>query len=162
EWVSNRFGRRFYKTFFKTYTEKVWGIPCSQLSAEWAAQRIRGLSLKRALKSALLPKANPAKKDIIKTLIDSFHYPRRGPGMMWETVAEIVQGNGCTLHMNCGVDRIFWEGSRVTGIGVIRDGRSERIEGSHFISSMPLRELIEKLSPPPFEQVRGAAARLGY
>jgi protoporphyrinogen oxidase len=162
DWVSNRFGRRFYQTFFKTYTEKVWGIACSQLSAEWAAQRIRGLSLKRALKSALLPKSNLAKKDIIKTLIDSFHYPKRGPGMMWETVAETVQRNGCTLHMNCKVDRIFWQGSRITAVDVVRNDQIERVEGSHFISSMPLRELIEKLHPSPGEEIRRAASRLGY
>src|SRR5262245_10340716 len=137
DWVCNRFGRRFYGTFFKTYTEKVWGIPCTRLSAEWAAQRIRGLSLKRALKSALLPKANTDKKDIIKTLIDSFHYPKRGPGMMWETVAEIVQKNGCTLQMNCGVDHILWEGNRVTAIEVRRGDNTELVEASDFISSMP-------------------------
>src|SRR5262245_7399610 len=162
DWVWNRFGRRLYRTFFKTYTEKVWGIPCSQLSAEWAAQRIRGLSLKRALKAALLPKTKTAKKDIIKTLIDSFHYPKRGPGMMWETVAESVQKNGCTLQMNCQVGRIFWEGSRVTGVDVVRGDHIDRVEASHFISSMPLREFIEKLSPSPSEQIRKAAARLGY
>ena len=162
DWVCNRFGRRFYETFFKSYTEKVWGIPCSQLSAEWAAQRIRGLSLKRALKSALLPKVNVAKKDVIKTLIDSFHYPKRGPGMMWETVAEIVQKNGCTLQMNCGVKRILWQGSRVAAIEVERGDGLQQIRASHFISSMPLRELIEKLSPSPCEEVRNAASRLSY
>jgi protoporphyrinogen oxidase len=161
-WVSNRFGRRFYETFFKTYTEKVWGIPCSRLSAEWAAQRIRGLSLKRALKAALLPKANPAKKDIIKTLIDSFHYPKRGPGMMWETVAEMIQKKGCTVWMNCDVERIFVDGNHVTAVAVRHDGRSEHIQATHVISSMPLRELIEKLSPEASDDVRYAASLLSY
>jgi protoporphyrinogen oxidase len=162
DWVCNRFGRRFYHTFFKTYTEKVWGIPCSQLSAEWAAQRIRGLSLKRALKSALLPKANVAKRDVIKTLIHSFHYPKKGPGMLWETVAEIVQKNGCTVHLNSGVERILWQGSSVTALDVVQDDQIQRIEASHFISSMPLRELIEKFHPSPPAEVCKAAARLGY
>ena len=162
EWVSNRFGRRFYRTFFKTYTEKVWGIPCSKLSSHWAAQRIRGLSLKRALKAALLPKAHVEKKDIIRTLIDSFHYPKRGPGMMWEKAAEIIQKKGSTLHMNCGVRRIIWDKSRVTAVEVLREDRVERIEATHFISSMPLRELVEKLDPAPPEGVCNAAARLSY
>src|SRR5262249_43262449 len=100
--------------------------------------------------------------DIIKTLIDSFHYPKRGPGMMWEAVAETIQNDGCTLLMDCKVDRIFWEGSRVTSIDVLRGGRIERIEGSHFISSMPLRELIGRLHPSPPEQTINAALRLGY
>src|SRR5262249_44281900 len=132
------------------------------LSAEWAAQRIRGLSLKTALRSALLPNANPAKRDIIKSLIQSFHYPKFGPGMMWETVADKVQKNGCTLQMNCEVGRIVWEGHRVTGVEVIRDGRTEQIVASHIISSMPLRELISKFDPSPHEQICEAASRLGY
>jgi len=86
-WVSNRFGERLYRTFFKTYTEKVWGIPCYEISAEWAAQRIKGLSLLSAVKNALLQQQSPRKSQVIKTLIDAFDYPRLGPGMMWETVA---------------------------------------------------------------------------
>ena len=83
QWVSKRFGKRLYLTFFKTYTEKVWGIPCSEIRAEWAAQRIKGLSLIKAVREAFL-KSNTNKKTVITTLIDSFEYPRFGPGMMWE------------------------------------------------------------------------------
>src|SRR5688500_1552680 len=103
QWVSNRFGKRLYNIFFKTYTEKVWGIPCSEIRAEWAAQRIKGLSLVGVLKDTLLKKQRQKGK-VIKSLIDSFHYPRFGPGMMWQRVAEIVTQNGCRVHLNSEVD----------------------------------------------------------
>jgi protoporphyrinogen oxidase len=162
DWISNRFGRRLFEIFFKTYTEKVWGIPCSQLSKEWAAQRIRGLSLYRALKHALLPRGKIAKKDVIKTLVDSFLYPKRGPGMMWETAAEKVEKNGCEIRTGCNIEKILCEDGRITAVELVCRGRTERIEGSHFISTMPLRELIHKLSPKPPEEIRQAASRLTY
>src|SRR5947208_10580472 len=91
DWVVNRFGRRLFNIFFKTYTEKVWGMSCKEISADWAAQRIKGLSLGSAIKNALLPQRyNGDRSKVIKTLINSFRYPRRGPGMMWEACAEKV------------------------------------------------------------------------
>src|SRR6202011_1697261 len=85
DWVSNQFGKRLFNIFFKTYTEKVWGMSCKEISADWAAQRIKGLSLKTAILNALWPKKKGGSKDkVIKSLIDSFRYPRLGPGMMWE------------------------------------------------------------------------------
>src|SRR6185295_11994043 len=97
DWICNRFGRRVYRTFFKTYTEKVWGIPCNQIGAEWAAQRIKGLSLFEAVKHALLKQAGRRPGRTVKTLIDSFHYPRQGPGMMWNTVGALVEKEGNTI-----------------------------------------------------------------
>src|SRR4030081_2533686 len=93
EWVSNQFGKRLFNIFFKSYTEKVWGMSCKQISADWAAQRIRGLSLGSAIKNALLPRrsSNGDRTKVIKTLINSFRYPRKGPGMMWEACAEKVK-----------------------------------------------------------------------
>ena len=89
EWVSNQFGKRLFNTFFKSYTEKVWGMSCKVISADWAAQRIKGLSLGSAIKNALIPQRyNGDRTKVIKTLINSFLYPRRGPGMMWEACAE--------------------------------------------------------------------------
>lgn len=153
QWVTNRFGARLYQTFFKSYTEKVWGIPCDQISAEWAAQRIKGLSLLAALKNALLQQPNT-----IKTLIDAFDYPRLGPGQMWETVAKIVQERGHEIRYGAAVEKIHWDGKRVAGVEI--DGAMET--GEHYLSSMPLRELIDKLSPAAPEVVRQAAAGLHY
>src|SRR6201988_4932071 len=98
QWISNRFGKRLYQLFFRTYTEKVWGVPCSELRAEWAAQRIRGLSLKTALLSMFL-----TPKGTIKTLIEEFEYPRLGPGMMWTAVKDEVERKGSAVRLNCDV-----------------------------------------------------------
>ncbi|MEI6084580.1 MAG: NAD(P)/FAD-dependent oxidoreductase, partial [Verrucomicrobiota bacterium] len=152
QWVTNRFGARLYRTFFKSYTEKVWGIPCDQISAEWAAQRIKGLSLLAALKNALLQQPNT-----IKTLIDAFDYPRLGPGQMWETVATLIQAHGHEIRSDAPVEKIHWTAGRVTGVET-----DELVTGSYYLSSMPLRELIEKLSPAAPAPVRQAAAQLHY
>jgi protoporphyrinogen oxidase len=162
DWVCNRFGRRLYGIFFKTYTEKVWGIPCTELSADWAAQRIQGLSLVSAVKNALLPRGVGSGGGVIKTLIDSFDYPKRGPGMMWERAAEKVSGDGCEIHMRSCIERIFWSGDRVIATEASSDTGTTRIEGSEFISTMPIRELVAKLDPEPPEEIARAAARLSY
>ena len=160
QWVSNRFGRRLYQIFFKTYTEKVWGIPCNEIMAEWAAQRIKGLSLITAVKNALIKQSPTSKEDVIKTLIDEFEYPERGPGMMWETVTELVQQKGSHVELGALVEKIHWAGGRVRSVAV--GGRREPVEGTHFISSMPIQELIQKLDPPPPADVLEAARALRY
>ena len=100
EWVSNQFGKRLFNTFFKSYTEKVWGMNCKEISADWAAQRIKGLSLGSAIKNALIPQRYDGDRSkVIKTLINSFRYPRRGPGMMWEACAEKMKALGGKLEM---------------------------------------------------------------
>jgi protoporphyrinogen oxidase len=162
QWVTNRFGRRLYLTFFKTYTEKVWGIPCSEIMAEWAAQRIKGLSLLSAVKNALIKQSPTSKQDVIKTLIDEFDYPERGPGMMWERVAEMIQLKGARLELTSPVQVIHWTAGRVTSVDVDMQGRRESIEGTDFISSMPIQELIQKLDPPPPAEVCAAARDLHY
>jgi len=162
QWVSNRFGNRLYEIFFKTYTEKVWGIPCSEISADWAAQRIKGLSLYSALKNALLKQSSDDKSKVIKTLIDAFDYPRRGPGMMWTRVAEIVERRGSELRLNSDVTRLNWRGNKVESVETGTDGESRLIPGTHFISSMPIRELVQKLDPAPPEKVLDAANSLNY
>ena len=160
EWVTNRFGKRLYSIFFKTYTEKVWGMPCTEISAEWSAQRIKGLSLVSALKAALVKKAQK-KGDVIKTLIDTFHYPRKGPGMMWERVADIVTNRGSRVMMNSETVNILWS-DRVTGIRVRENGKTRVIEGTDFVSSMPIRELIARFEPAAPEEVQAAANKLTY
>ncbi len=161
QWISNRFGKRLYRIFFKTYTEKVWGIPCDQIMAEWAAQRIKGLSLLAAVKSALIQKQQ-SKGDVIKTLIDAFDYPKLGPGMMWETVKGIVEERGSEIRLKTGVEKILYEEGRVRALEVTVDGKPEIIEGTHFISTMPIRELIQKFEPPAPPEVLKAAEALNY
>ena len=161
QWITNRFGYRLYKIFFKTYTEKVWGIPCSEISSEWAAQRIKGLSLFSALKNALLKKS-PADKNVIKTLINSFHYPKMGPGMMWEKVREIVEEGLCRVHMSSGIEKIYWDHDRILAVDTYNSGVTTRISGTDFISSMPIKELIAKLEPLPPSEILKAGDKLNY
>ncbi|MBA2524886.1 MAG: NAD(P)/FAD-dependent oxidoreductase [Pyrinomonadaceae bacterium] len=164
QWISNRFGKRLYLIFFKTYTEKVWGIPCNEITAEWAAQRIKGLSLLTAVKNALI-KETPNKgdkSDVIKTLIDSFDYPEKGPGMMWETVTELIQKQASEVRLETEVDKILWTSGSVTGLEVRTQGRKDKIEGTHFISSMPMRELFQKFEPAVPQEILQAANQLNY
>ena len=158
KWVSNRFGKRLYHTFFKQYTEKVWGIPSREISAEWSAQRIKGLSLLSALKDSLVKN----KKNVIKTLIGEFYYPRRGPGMMWEAVADIVNKNGGRVQTGSDVQKILWNNHKVEALEVAVNGQKEVIKGTHFISSMAIRDMIQCFEPAVPEEVLTAAANLNY
>jgi protoporphyrinogen oxidase len=165
DWVSNHFGKRLYETFFKTYTEKVWGIPCSEIKAEWAAQRIRGLSLLHAIKHAIIkPQNNGENGTVIKTLIDGFDYPKLGPGMMWQHVAKIVQRNGTKVYLEAEVEAILWDKNnrRVNSLEVRVNGHKKLYHGTDFVSSMPIRELIPKFKPTVPEKVIDAANGLNY
>ncbi|MCC6862446.1 MAG: NAD(P)/FAD-dependent oxidoreductase [Bryobacterales bacterium] len=157
-WVTNRFGSRLFKTFFKTYTEKVWGISCKEIRAEWAAQRIRGLSLTSLIWSAFNPARNRDKQSAIQTLIHQFEYPRKGPGMMWTKARDIIEARGSRVLFHAPVERVLWQPGRVTAV---RAGGQD-YPGDHFISSMPIRELIESLDPAPPDYVRNAAADFKY
>jgi protoporphyrinogen oxidase len=164
EWVRNQFGWRLYSIFFKTYTEKVWGISTKELSADWAAQRIKSLDLWVVIKSALLPKRKPRKRgEIVTTLIDKFRYPRLGPGQMWERVADIAASKGHPVLLGESVVRIEHEGGAVTAV-VTADatGHTTTHDGTDFISSIPIRELVVRLDPPAPAHVRKAADNLGY
>jgi protoporphyrinogen oxidase len=162
DWVSNRFGRRLYSIFFKTYTEKVWGIPCNRIGAQWAAQRIKGLSLFTAVVNMLLRGIRrPGGGKQIKTLIEEFEYPRLGPGMMWDAFSADIERMGGTVRLNAPVQRVEHDGMDVTAVEFGSDDR-QRIEVDRFISTMPLRELVQKLSPPAPAPVLAAAGRLNY
>jgi protoporphyrinogen oxidase len=156
EWVINRFGQHLYRTFFKSYTEKVWGIPCDQIRAEWAAQRIKGLSFISALKHALL------KRGDLKTLINEFYYPDRGPGQMWERFATLVEQGGGKVVLETPVRAIYREGYRITAIETEQQGQCMLQDCDALISSMPLSELICRLDPPPPPHVLQAAQELRY
>ncbi|MBA3651165.1 MAG: NAD(P)/FAD-dependent oxidoreductase [Chthoniobacterales bacterium] len=165
DWVSNQFGRRLFKTFFKSYTEKVWGMPCREISADWAAQRIKGLSLGSAIRNALFPQRQPRDKaQVIKTLINSFRYPRRGPGMMWEAAAEKMQSLGGEIRMGCRVTGCEYNGltERWTVQFLDREGNQHLLEAEHVVSSAPMRELIHGLAPAVPERVLHAAESLKY
>ncbi|MBD2166563.1 NAD(P)/FAD-dependent oxidoreductase [Calothrix membranacea FACHB-236] len=156
QWVTNRFGSRLYKIFFKTYTEKVWGIPCNKIQAEWAAQRIKGLSLKAAVLNALFGSNDT------KTLIKEFDYPVLGPGLMWQRFQEAVERKGSEVCLNTKVTRIQREGTEIKSITVQEDGKIRQITGENFISTMPVTLLVSRLDPPAPNEVIQAAKSLNY
>ncbi len=162
QWVSNQFGQRLFRIFFKTYTEKVWGMRCEDISADWAAQRIKGLSLGKAVLSALLPKPkNTARGAVVKTLINTFRYPRKGPGMMWEACAAKIEALGGRVEMGQRVTACTQEtgGSRWTLTTVGVDGQSAAATFDDIISTSPIRTLAGLISPaltPPTLEAAGA------
>jgi protoporphyrinogen oxidase len=164
QWVSNRFGKRLYHIFFKTYTEKVWGIPCNEIRAEWAAQRIKGLSLITAIKDSLMKPQNNShdKQTVIKTLVDQYHYPKLGPGMMWRAVAKKIQNNGSEVCLDTEVTGIICSEDKVEAVEVKLNGQLERILGTDFISSMPIRELVQEIKPSVPKEILDAANNLKY
>src|SRR5256886_10295810 len=164
DWVRNQFGWRLYSIFFKTYTEKVWGISTKELSADWAAQRIKSHDLWLVVRSALLPKRKPRNRgEIVTTLIDQFRYPRLGPGQMWERVTSILESRGRPVLMGRTILRIEHGGGRVRRV-VARDqdGAVEEHDGLEFVSSIPMRELVRLLEPAAPAPVLEADNRLGY
>ena len=162
DWVSNRFGRRLFNMFFKTYTEKVWGISTQELSADWAAQRIKGLSLSKAIFNAFKGQAK-ADGPAIKTLVDHFDYPRFGPGQMWERVAADFTAMGGQLEMGWNVVKLRHAGGRVTSLLAVGPGGEQReFEADNFILSLPLQETILAFDPPLAPEVQAAARKLGY
>ena len=156
-WVTNRFGRRLFRTFFQAYTEKVWGIPCSELKAEWAAQRIKDLSLKTVLLNMFVKPRNT-----VKSLIEEFHYPRLGPGMMWNTVKDEVERRRGTVRLNSEILRINRTGRRIDSVVVGAEHGPETIPGTDFISSIPVTDFVKRLDPPAPPDVLAAASQLKY
>jgi protoporphyrinogen oxidase len=165
DWVTNQFGSRLFNIFFKTYTEKVWGMSCKEISADWAAQRIKGLSLKTAILNALLPKKKPKNRgEVVKTLIDSFRYPRKGPGMMWETCAAKVQELGGVIEMGQKVVGLSYDADDELWTVTHKDsqGKTGTTTARHVISSAPMRLLVQGLTPRVSEQALHAAGSLKY
>jgi protoporphyrinogen oxidase len=159
DWVTNRFGRRLYHIFFETYTEKVWGIPPRLIGAQWAAQRIKGLSLASAVRHMLFP---PKGEATVKTLIEEFEYPRLGPGMMWEAVADRVERAGGRVRTGAGVARLRHADGRVHTLDLDTGRGPEALPAGHVISTMAIRDLMQALDPPPPPDVLEAAGRLRY
>jgi protoporphyrinogen oxidase len=169
EFFINRFGRELYLTFFKSYTEKVWGIECKEISAEWGAQRIKGLSILKTithvLKKLLPKRANDiSQKDVETSLIERFLYPKYGPGQMWEEVDKIVRKRGAQVLMHTNVEEIETAGNRVKAVITrnMQTGEVMRLEGDYFFSTMPVKELIANMTPPAPPQVREISDGLMY
>ena len=158
DWIINRFGRVLYEIFFKTYTEKVWGVPCTEIGADWAEQRIRGLSLYQAVMAALF--GSRSRK--IKSLTKVFYYPKLGPGQIWETVQSRLNDAGNRVLTEADVVSIAHDGKRITEVSVNSRGERLHFSVTDVVSSMPLRELIEKLTPSPPRDVLEAARSLRY
>ena len=156
QWVINRFGGRLYMHFFRSYTQKVWGIPPRDIQADWAAQRIKNLSLTKAVWNAISGANNTT------SLIEEFDYPRLGPGQMWERVTESVESRGGEVRMRTRATRLHREGNRITGLDVEGPDGPSRIEARDYVNSMGLRELVEAVDPPPPTEVVAAARRLRY
>ena len=158
----NRFGRPLYEMFFEDYTTKLWGVSPKELSADWGAQRVKGLSLWKALADAA---TKPFKKDSSKvetSLIEQYYYPKKGPGQLWETLAHKVEEMGGEIIMNCGARRIETDGKRISAVIAERDGREERFEADVFFSSMPVKDLVAGMGESAPENVREIAGALPY
>ena len=158
-WTTARFGRRLYRIFFKTYTEKVWGVPATEIKADWAAQRIKNLSLMKALTNAILPKRGQTD---ITTLIEEFRYPKYGPGMMWERARDLVEAQGSKVIMETKVTGIHHRDGRAVAVTAETEGVATTYEADHVISSMPLGALVRSMDPPAPREVLAAADGLRY
>ena len=154
QWISNRFGQRLFELFFRSYTEKVWGVPASELRAEWGAQRIRDLSFKTAARDALRRREDNSTHSLIR----EFYYPRYGPGQMWEAMADATVAAGGDLRLDTPVERITLDDGQVTGV----EAGGVRLDTEHLVSSMPLRTLVSSTDPRPPEHVLEAARGLRY
>ena len=169
DFLINRFGKELYLTFFKSYTEKVWGVPCNHISAAWGAQRIKGLSLRTAivhfLKQTFSKRSSQdiAQKKTETSLIEKFLYPKYGPGQLWEYVAELVAQQGGEVRLGARVDRLHVDGGRIASVDAIHaDGQRETIAADYVFSTMPVRELIRSLDAPVPNAIREVAEGLVY
>ncbi len=167
DFLINRFGRELYRIFFKDYTEKVWGVPCDRIDPSWGAQRIKGLSVARALahaiKKAVGGERSVEQKKVETSLIERFMYPKYGPGQLWEKVARMVEENGGEVRLSARVTALESAPGRITA-AVVEGARGEktRLEGDYFFSSMPVRELVDALGDEAPTEVREVARGLVY
>jgi len=158
EWISNKFGKKLFNIFFKTYTEKVWGISCREIQADWAAQRIKSLSLGKAILNSI----GFLGKGRVTTLIDEFQYPRKGPGQMWNTAKKLIEEKGGKVELNTSVIRIIRKDDKIVSALVKNNGSLQEVSGTHFLSTIPLRELVQSIEPAPPDKVLKAAQELKY
>ena len=164
DFLINRFGARLYRTFFKDYTEKVWGRGCDEISAEWGAQRIKGLDLRAALMNAASKVFGVFRPKKVETsLIEQFLYPKFGPGQMWETVVDLIRAEGGEVTLNARVDKVIAAGDEISGVVVQHaDGRREEIACDQFFSTTPIKDLFAMMTPAPRKSAGDLAAALEY
>ncbi|MGQ0805119.1 MAG: NAD(P)/FAD-dependent oxidoreductase [Actinomycetota bacterium] len=163
--MAARFGWRLYRMFFKTYTEKVWGVPATEIQADFGAQRVKELSLFRAVWESLKPKWLRRRRDKSKqvtSLIEEFNYPKYGPGMMWERCTELVTAKGTKVVFNSNVTTVHHEGGQAVAVTAETDGVPTRYACTHAISSMPISGLVLSMDPPAPPEVQAAARGLAY
>jgi protoporphyrinogen oxidase len=165
DWVRNQFGERLFQIFFKTYTEKVWGMSCDEISADWAAQRIKGLDLRVAVMNALKRSLGWGRKpkaggDVVKTLIETFQYPRRGPGMMWDAAAAKIRERGGRILTGRELTRLAYDAERkLWTVEVAAAEARETYTARHVVSSAPVRELVARIAPAPISLLHARALR---
>ncbi len=169
DFLINRFGRQLYLTFFKSYTEKVWGVPCQEISAEWGAQRIKGLSLTTAVLHFLKKAFSPSRDEAIQqkgtetSLIEKFLYPKYGPGQLWEHAADQIRSRGGEILLGWRATRLFVQGDKITAVEAVSDsGERRRFPADYVFSTMPVRELIDALDTPIPREVREVSDGLQY
>ena len=169
DFLVNRFGRQLYLTFFKSYTEKVWGVPCDTISAEWGAQRIKGLSLTTAVlhffKKAFVSRKNEGiqQKGTETSLIEKFLYPKYGPGQLWEHAADLIRGQGGEILLGWRATRLYVEGDRIVAVQAVNDsGEQRRFAADYVFSTMPVRDLINALDISVPAEVREVSDGLQY
>jgi len=159
DWMTSQFGRKMYELFFKNYTEKVWGVPCSQVSASWAAQRIKGMSLLSTIKETIFP----SKENRPVSLIPSFKYPAHGIGRISERLKQEIEKKNNQVRLNSRVQKILHDGSKITGLLIkTREGKEYVETGTNYLSSIPVTELIQDFDPPAPAEVVAAAKQLRY
>lgn len=159
EWVKNQFGDHLFQIFFRGYTEKLWGIPCEKISAEWAAQRIKGLSLWGAIKSAVF-----GNKGKVKSLVDQFQFPRLGSGQLYEKIAKFLTQQRQEVLCNCEINKIYHHNQKITAVGYCDRLTGEQItlDCSHVISSIPINLFLEQMTPAPPQEVLEAGRSLQF
>ena len=167
EFIINRFGRALYETFFENYTEKVWGVPCEDIPADWGAQRIKGVSISGLIRHGLrklVPKRDSiAQKDVETSLIERFLYPKHGPGQLWETLTRKIVDAGGELHLNTRVVGVLHDGGRISALEILHeDGSKETVQGDMVFSSMPVQELIGGWQPAAPTEVSQVSDGLSY
>lgn len=168
DFLINRFGTELYCTFFKSYTEKVWGVPCDKINAAWGAQRIKGLSVLKAISNAVFRvfrgSQDVRQKDVETSLVENFLYPKHGPGQMWDTCARKVSALGGEIRMRCSVRGIHLENMRVKAVTIWNDALhcEETLQGDYFLSTMPIKDLIRGMEPHVPGNVREVSEGLVY
>jgi protoporphyrinogen oxidase len=156
QWIINRFGQRLYQMFFKTYTEKVWGMPCNEIQADWAVQRIKGLSVARLIANTFFKVYNAT------TLIDNFYYPAKGPGEMWERLLKKIKLQNGQLRLNAEVAALYHNNQQITSLVYSRQDKQIELTAAHIVSSIPLARLPLLLNPKAPDEILRAASQLKY